>query len=239
MSDQKPNESEYVYYTYKDREQSLTDTELGSEPTSGNWTYEAPKKRGAGKALVISLVVVVALSSLLYMSDRNNWFGGNDTRVVDLTPTSSPTQSTSQADNLGSQVVRPGNISSIVQASSPAVVKIETYKKATSSTGNGSGNDFFSQFFSDEQQPNQEGNIAYGIGTGFVFDKAGYILTNQHVIEGADQVQVTVEGYSKPFVAKVLGTSSDLDLAVLKISSKQASLHFPSGMTQNRMWATG
>lgn len=221
MSEQKPNESEYVYYSYKDREQEAA-AELEKEPVRASWSYAQPKKRGAGKTIVISLVLVAAVSSLLYVSDHNNWFSGNETKVVDLTPASSLSPSTNQSDNVGSQVVRPGNISSIVQASSPAVVKIETYKKATSSSGNGSGNDFFSQFFSDEQQPNQDGYIADGIGTGFVFDKAGYILTNQHVIEGADQVQVTVEGYSKPFIAKVLGTSTDLDLAVVKITGTKA-----------------
>jgi S1-C subfamily serine protease len=221
VSEQKPNEQEYVYYSYKEREQQPTEPEVIEGQSAPQWSYEKPKKRGVGKAFAVSIVVVVAVSSLLYMSDRNDWFGGNDTRVVDLTPNASPSNQVNQSDNVGSQVVRPGNISSIVQASSPAVVKIETYKKATSSSGNGTGNDFFNQFFSDEQQPNQDGYIADGIGTGFIFDKAGYILTNQHVIEGADQVQVTVEGYSKPFVAKVLGTSSDLDLAVVQISGKQ------------------
>ncbi|MMZ61570.1 putative serine protease HtrA [compost metagenome] len=56
-----------------------------------------------------------------------------------------------------------------------------------------------------------------GIGSGFIFDKTGYILTNNHVIDGADVVQVTLENNNKPFEAKVLGSSADLDLAVLKI----------------------
>ena len=38
-----------------------------------------------------------------------------------------------------------------------------------------------------------------GMGTGFIFEKTGYILTNEHVVDGADEIQVTVEGYDKPF----------------------------------------
>lgn len=222
MNEQKPTESEYTYYSYKEQHGQSADLAEEKVGFEKNWTYTEPKKRSGIRAIAVSTVVIVAVSALFYMSDNYNWFGGDSDRVVDLTPKASSKSSSNFTDNTASQVVRPGNISSIVQASSPAVVKIETYKKATSSSGNGFGNDFFNQFFADEQQPNQNGYIADGIGTGFVFDKDGYILTNQHVIEGADQVQVTVEGYSKPFVAKVLGTSSDLDLAVLKISDKKA-----------------
>ena len=42
-----------------------------------------------------------------------------------------------------------------------------------------------------------------GMGTGFIFEKSGYILTNEHVVTGADEIQVTVEGYDKPFKAKL------------------------------------
>jgi S1-C subfamily serine protease len=67
------------------------------------------------------------------------------------------------------------------------------------------------------------------MGSGFVFEKTGYILTNEHVIDGADQVQVTVQGYDKPFTAKVLGNSYDLDLAVLKIEGTKDFPILPLG----------
>lgn len=55
------------------------------------------------------------------------------------------------------------------------------------------------------------------IGTGFLFDKRGYILTNEHVIHGATAVSVHAKGYERPIPARVVGTHYLHDLAVLKI----------------------
>jgi S1-C subfamily serine protease len=194
------------------------------------WSYPRKPRRAASRKWSVALVGVVALGTLLYASDANNWFSNPPTKEVNLTSTSNIPKSNTSDTNAGvdSQVVRPGNISSIVQTSSPAVVKIETYTKANTGS-NGFGDSFFDQFLSGDQATNGQGMLAAGIGTGFIFDKAGYILTNQHVIEGADQVQVTVEGYAKPFVAKVLGSTFDLDLAVLKINGSKNFSALPLG----------
>lgn len=93
-------------------------------------------------------------------------------------------------------------VSSVVDEAGPAVVKIETLVKTSSrgSQSNPNANDPFYQFFFGDQfggnssggsQQNNGGNgsglnsqlTPYGIGTGFIYDKAGYILTNQHVVE--------------------------------------------------------
>jgi serine protease Do len=58
----------------------------------------------------------------------------------------------------------------------------------------------------------------YGLGSGFIFDKRGYLLTNQHVIEGADEIKVTLTS-GKEFEAKVAGADYESDLAVLKIDA--------------------
>jgi len=56
----------------------------------------------------------------------------------------------------------------------------------------------------------------YGLGSGFIIDKRGYILTNQHVIEGADMIKITLAN-GEEFEAKVMGADYESDLAVLKI----------------------
>lgn len=68
-----------------------------------------------------------------------------------------------------------------------------------------------------EAMPNQEPQ-ALNIGTGFVFDPRGYILTNEHVIHGASKVMVQMLGKEKPIAAKVVGTNYEHDLAVLKVT---------------------
>jgi serine protease Do/serine protease DegQ len=69
---------------------------------------------------------------------------------------------------------------------------------------------FFGQRFGYEQQPRT------GTGSGVIYSADGYILTNNHVIEGADQVKVTLTD-DRDFVATVVGTDPKTDVAVLKI----------------------
>ena len=59
---------------------------------------------------------------------------------------------------------------------------------------------------------------AVNIGTGFIFDKRGYILTNEHVIHGASQVHVKLFGKKKVIPASVVGTHYHHDLAVIKVT---------------------
>jgi len=60
---------------------------------------------------------------------------------------------------------------------------------------------------------------AQGLGSGFVVDHNGYILTNNHVVENAIRIQVTLPGDKTQYTAKLIGTDPELDLAVLKIDA--------------------
>lgn len=68
-----------------------------------------------------------------------------------------------------------------------------------------------------------EKNVAGGTGSGIVFDKKGYIITNQHVIEGGKEIIVTLAG-GKSFPAQVVGADAQSDLAVLKINPGKVEL---------------
>jgi len=79
------------------------------------------------------------------------------------------------------------------------------------------GDDFFKHFFGGD--PNREYQ-QQGLGSGFIIDPAGYILTNNHVIDGADEIKVKT--YSdKEYDAKVVGTDPKTDLALLKIKLRK------------------
>ncbi|HXP84664.1 MAG TPA: Do family serine endopeptidase [Bryobacteraceae bacterium] len=58
-------------------------------------------------------------------------------------------------------------------------------------------------------------------GTGFIVDKNGYIVTNNHVVEGGDKIRVKLHGDSNEYRAKLIGTDRESDLAVLKIDAKR------------------
>ena len=60
---------------------------------------------------------------------------------------------------------------------------------------------------------------AQGVGSGFVVDRGGYILTNNHVVENATRIQVILPGDKTEYAAKLIGTDAELDLAVLKIDA--------------------
>ena len=101
----------------------------------------------------------------------------------------------------------------IVDRYKDAVVNIEV-TQATNANSRALPFPFnFPMFTTPELQPK-----AMNIGTGFIFDKRGYILTNEHVIHGASQVNVKLYGKGKSIPAKVIGTHYQHDLAVLKVT---------------------
>lgn len=74
------------------------------------------------------------------------------------------------------------------------------------------GDDFFDRFGSD----NPEGFSQQGLGTGVIVDEQGHIITNNHVVDGADEVTVRLQN-EQTLKAKVIGTDPRTDLAVIKI----------------------
>ncbi len=112
---------------------------------------------------------------------------------------------------------------SVVKKVTPAVVHIRV-EKTTNNTGGmlGGGDDFynnpfFEQFFGPQfrhQQPRQFKQQAQG--SGFIINKDGHILTNNHVVEGADTITVILSD-KKEVKAKLIGTDPQTDIALLKI----------------------
>ncbi|MEJ7624426.1 MAG: Do family serine endopeptidase [Pyrinomonadaceae bacterium] len=106
----------------------------------------------------------------------------------------------------------------IVDRTSPAVVRIEAdqKRKSPANVERQSPEDFFRQF----QQPQQEQRpqIERGLGSGVMVDANGHILTNNHVVEGAEKITIAMSD-NKTYEAKVVGLDAPSDLAVLKIEA--------------------
>ena len=96
------------------------------------------------------------------------------------------------------------------KAASPAVVSINTSKAADTQSQN--TDPWFRFFFGDQGQ----GQPQAGLGSGVIVSEAGYILTNNHVIEEADQIEVVLNDGRKSR-AQVIGTDPETDLAILRI----------------------
>lgn len=112
----------------------------------------------------------------------------------------------------------PTGIADMVEKVGPAVVNVETQINVSTGNSDPFMNDpFFRQFFGDNsQQPQTQQET--GIGTGFIISQDGYILTNEHVIDGASTITVQLAGKTQKIPATVVGKDYELDLAVLKIS---------------------
>jgi serine protease Do len=105
----------------------------------------------------------------------------------------------------------------IVDKTSPAVVRIEADHKAKATGPQVQApDDFFKQFQMPQQ--NQRPQIERGLGSGVVINADGTVLTNYHVVEGADKITVAMSD-NKTYQAKVLGTDQPSDLALLKIEA--------------------
>jgi serine protease DegQ len=103
-----------------------------------------------------------------------------------------------------------GSFASAAKQASAAVVSINTSKAATRNPHN--EDPWFKFFFGDEGS----GAPQAGLGSGVIISASGYILTNNHVVEGADEIEVILNDTRKA-KAQVIGTDPDTDLAILKI----------------------
>ena len=114
----------------------------------------------------------------------------------------------------------------IVKRSSPAVVNIDVESMVTQQPimNPFQGHPFFDEFFGEEffgpQQPRKVPRR--GKGSGFIVSKDGYILTNNHVVEDAEKIRVTMLD-GRTFDAKKIGQDPTFDLAVIQIEAKDRS----------------
>ncbi len=81
----------------------------------------------------------------------------------------------------------------------------------------------FEEFFKQFQDPNQGKRRAQSLGSGFIIDKKGFIITNNHVIENAEKIMVILQD-DKSFEAEVVGKDPKTDVALLKINPKNTKL---------------
>jgi serine protease Do len=121
----------------------------------------------------------------------------------------------------------PSSFSDLAEEVSPVVVNIRTVK-----TTKGGGRvfrhffrgprgkddpfeDFFDKFFGEERQREFKQR---SLGSGFIFDKEGYIVTNHHVVENADEIQVILKD-GKEYDADIVGRDANTDIALIKIKA--------------------
>jgi len=128
------------------------------------------------------------------------------------------------------------DITELVEKDGPAVVNISTTKTVKAQEDmqdfiqkfhrrggpGGPMDEFFDQFqrfFGPQGRPRPRKQ--HSLGSGFVISADGYIVTNNHVVEGADEVKVQFRNHETPMPAKIIGRDKETDLALLKIDGKK------------------
>lgn len=81
--------------------------------------------------------------------------------------------------------------------------------------------DLFRHFFGGDNMPGEQPEVRRpSLGSGFILNKEGYIVTNNHVVEKASEIKVTI-GQDREYEAKIVGTDPKTDVALIKIEAKE------------------
>ncbi len=129
----------------------------------------------------------------------------------------------------------------IARQATPGVVNIGTSKTVRGNRMRDPfrdffGDDFMDRFFGQSRGRGERRETLRSLGSGFVIDKDGYILTNRHVIDDADQISVTLStqrATDTPYEAKLVGKDARTDVALLKIEPKTALTTLALGDSDN------
>jgi serine protease Do len=148
--------------------------------------------------------------------------------VAKTHPFSSPAQAQNLTEKVQQLPQRPVGFADIVERVKPAVMSVRVKIDRPADASSGSDEDLpfppgspFERFFKRFGMPNapngpQGHEIVTGQGSGFFISRDGYAVTNNHVVQNAENVQVTTDD-GKTYSAKVIGTDSRSDLALIKI----------------------
>lgn len=176
-------------------------------------------KRGSGFVALLSVVAVSLVLGVIV--------GGklNAPRVALAAPATNALELAPANAEVG---ITP-NFADIVEGAMPAVVSVtskdlpeEDEQRSRSEPQRPRRRTPFEEFFffgDPERSPFHRREPRVGEGSGFIISPDGYILTNNHVVDGADSIEVRLQGGER-FSAKVTGVDKDIDLALLKIDSK-------------------
>jgi len=179
--------------------------------------------------LMILLVLVMGICIGTLMTDRAGATGGPGDSRLEMQPAgkpiSGPLQALSQAFDEVSKSV------------SPAVVNINVEEIVSRPQGRSGAPDIFDFFgnpFGGQGAPSQPREfVVPATGSGVIVDPKGYIITNNHVVETATKIKVSIGGNPEEYIARLIGTDPEGDIAVIKIDGDRPFPYAKIGNSQS------
>src|SRR3954468_2824609 len=160
--------------------------------------------------LIFAQTATIAVALLFVVSTfRPEWLPAR-TAPGAVVQQSSPTGSVSSA-------ARANSFNEAVRRATPSVVNIFTSKEVRAPRHPLLNDPVFRRFFGDQLPDEQQ--RASSLGSGVIVSTAGYIITNHHVVEAADEIEVALAD-GKKLLAKVVGSDPETDIAVLRVDSE-------------------
>lgn len=185
---------------------------LDTQTSKSNHATPSPLKKAA---TCLSLVLLGAGATF----SGNYFLSGN--RLVAATPNlNSSSQAIAQTTPTIAALPTQGTnfVIGVVEKVGPAVVRINASRTVTSRLPEAFNNPLFRDFFGADLPNQPQQRVERGTGSGFIISSDGMILTNAHVVDGADTVNVTLKD-GRSFAGKVTGTDPVTDVAVIKIQA--------------------
>ncbi|MEE3718323.1 HhoA/HhoB/HtrA family serine endopeptidase [Tumidithrix elongata RA019] len=180
------------------------------------------KSRYKQPLLYLALLVIGALIGALAVVAKTNLPSASVSTLPQIASISPAMATDSSATKVAAIPLPDANYNFIAQAvnrTGPAVVRINASRTVASEPLPDMLNDpFFRQFFGDEIRRAPKERIERGTGSGFIINKDGDIITNAHVVDGADKVTVILKD-GRQLEGKVLGADPLTDVAVVKVSA--------------------
>jgi Do/DeqQ family serine protease len=189
-------------------------------PNSAN-SWGRPRKAPISQKVGVSIALVLLGAGIATgVGYSLHHPGPRPQAMTPASPVVQPTAaaSTSASGQLLATAGNPNFIENIVNQVGPAVVRIDSTRTVQTQLPGAFNDPFFRQFFGNQMPDMPSQQIERGVGSGFIISSNGRIITNAHVVDGADTVSVTLKD-GRTFQGKVLGEDTVTDVAVVQVDA--------------------